>query len=171
MLARAEFTVRPRLPVESMGTCTCYVSHDRITVGDNDTGSPAFGVDSRWSVLVCGMGTRNKYMSPDDTTDSHKCVGEIWEYWSASPYAANATNAWNVNFNNGNDNANNKSNNNYVRLVRGGEWIKSPLQYSGRMSGNPTSSSFSGWGEVHGCSMHRDFNLEMGRSGEGNRRS
>jgi len=32
-------------------------------------------------------------------------------------------NAWNVNFNNGSDNVNNKSNNNYVRLVRSGEWI------------------------------------------------
>ncbi len=40
---------------------------------------------------------------------------------SASPYAPNAGNAWNVNFNNGNDNANNKGNNNAVRLVRGGE--------------------------------------------------
>lgn len=33
----------------------------------------------------------------------------------------NAGNAWNVNFNNGNDNANNQGNNNAVRLVRGGE--------------------------------------------------
>ncbi|MBK1736175.1 hypothetical protein CKO15_13010 [Halorhodospira abdelmalekii] len=42
-------------------------------------------------------------------------------FWSASPYAGNSDNAWNVNFNNGNDNWNNKSNNNRVRLVRGGE--------------------------------------------------
>ena len=41
-------------------------------------------------------------------------------FWSASSYVPNPTNAWNVNFNNGNDNANNKTNNNYVRLVRGG---------------------------------------------------
>ena len=54
--------------------------------------------------------------------DSHKCVGEIKGYWSASPYAGNAANAWNVNFNNGNDNINNKSNTNNVRLVRAGEW-------------------------------------------------
>ena len=40
---------------------------------------------------------------------------------SASPYAPDAGNAWNVNFNNGNDNANNQGNNNAVRLVRGGE--------------------------------------------------
>jgi len=42
-------------------------------------------------------------------------------FWSASPYAGNSDNAWNVNFNNGNDNNWNKSNNNRVRLVRGGE--------------------------------------------------
>ena len=41
-------------------------------------------------------------------------------FWSASPYAPDAGNAWNVNFNNGNDNANNQGNN-AVRLVRGGE--------------------------------------------------
>ena len=39
-------------------------------------------------------------------------------YWSSTTYAPNTTNAWNVNFNNGNDNANNKTNTNYVRCVR-----------------------------------------------------
>jgi len=41
---------------------------------------------------------------------------------SASPYAGNAANAWNVNFNNGNvnnnRNNNNRNNNDLVRLVR-----------------------------------------------------
>ena len=41
-------------------------------------------------------------------------------YWSSTTYANNPTNAWNVNFNDGNVNANNKTNNNYVRAVRGG---------------------------------------------------
>jgi hypothetical protein len=41
-------------------------------------------------------------------------------YWSASTYQNNPTNAWNVNFNDGNVNNNNKSNNNYVRAVRSG---------------------------------------------------
>ncbi len=41
-------------------------------------------------------------------------------YWSSSTYADNPTNAWNVNFNDGNVNANNKTNNNAVRAVRGG---------------------------------------------------
>ena len=41
-------------------------------------------------------------------------------FWSGSSYVPNPTNAWNVNFNDGNTNANNKTNNNYVRLVRGG---------------------------------------------------
>ena len=41
-------------------------------------------------------------------------------YWSSSTNANNPTNAWNVNFNDGNVNANNKSNTNFVRAVRGG---------------------------------------------------
>ena len=41
-------------------------------------------------------------------------------YWASSSYANNPANAWNVNFNDGNVNANNKSNNNFVRAVRGG---------------------------------------------------
>ena len=39
-------------------------------------------------------------------------------YWSSTTNASNTDNAWNVNFNNGNDNWNNKSNTNYVRCVR-----------------------------------------------------
>jgi len=41
-------------------------------------------------------------------------------YWSSTSNANNPTNAWNVNFNNGNVNNNDKSNNNFVRAVRGG---------------------------------------------------
>lgn len=40
-------------------------------------------------------------------------------YWSSTTYAGNTTNAWNVNFNDGNTNNNNKTNTNYVRCVRG----------------------------------------------------
>lgn len=40
-------------------------------------------------------------------------------YWSSTTYAPNTTNAWRVNFNNGNVNNNNKTNNNYVRCVSG----------------------------------------------------
>jgi len=42
-------------------------------------------------------------------------------YWSASPYAGGATNAWVVYFVNGNDGAGNKASSNSVRLVRGGQ--------------------------------------------------
>lgn len=38
-----------------------------------------------------------------------------------SPYAGDADNAWNVNFNNGNSNWNNRNNDNYVRAVRASE--------------------------------------------------
>ena len=37
---------------------------------------------------------------------------------SASPNANNTNNAWQLNFNTGNDNTNNRNNNNRVRLVR-----------------------------------------------------
>ena len=40
------------------------------------------------------------------------------DYWSTTTNASNTSNAWNVNFNNGNDNWNNKSNDNYVCCVR-----------------------------------------------------
>jgi len=114
MLARAEFTVRPRLPIWQQ-------------IGDIDTGYPASGVDSRW-VLLQG----DEFVMRPRIKEPHKYAGEIKGYWSASPYAANATNAWNVNFNNGNDNVNNKSNSNNVRLVRGGEWIESLTQEAQR---------------------------------------
>jgi len=42
-------------------------------------------------------------------------------YWSSTTNASDSSNAWNVNFNNGNDDWNNKSNSNYVRCVRAGE--------------------------------------------------
>jgi len=45
------------------------------------------------------------------------------------------------------------------------------LQNSEGMSGNPTSSPFLGWNELHGDSMERNSSSEMGRSGEANRRS
>jgi hypothetical protein len=41
-------------------------------------------------------------------------------YWSSTTNANNPSNAWNVNFNNGNVNANDKSNTLFVRVVRGG---------------------------------------------------
>lgn len=40
-------------------------------------------------------------------------------YWSSSAYVDDSSNAWNVNFKNGNTNNNNKSNSNHVRCVRG----------------------------------------------------
>jgi len=42
-------------------------------------------------------------------------------YWSSSSYAANATGAWVVGFDGGGDGADIRSNNGYVRLVRGGQ--------------------------------------------------
>lgn len=41
-------------------------------------------------------------------------------YWSSTTNASDSGNAWNVNFNKGNDNWNNKTNSNYVRCVRSG---------------------------------------------------
>ncbi|HIP12603.1 MAG TPA: DUF1566 domain-containing protein [Arcobacter sp.] len=39
-------------------------------------------------------------------------------YWSATTNASDTSNAWNVNFNNGNDNWNDKTNTYFVRCVR-----------------------------------------------------
>ena len=41
-------------------------------------------------------------------------------YWSSTTNAGNSSNAWNVNFNDGNVNNDNKSNSLRVRAVRGG---------------------------------------------------
>jgi hypothetical protein len=41
-------------------------------------------------------------------------------YWSSTSNAANPSNAWNVNFNDGNVNANDKNNTFRARAVRGG---------------------------------------------------
>ncbi len=48
--------------------------------------------------------------------------------------------------------------------------LKSQLQNSGWMSGNPTLSPFSGWNEMHGGSMDRNSSSEMGQRGEAGRR-
>ena len=61
------------------------------------------------AVRVCQQGAGNKWRWSQSNN-----------YWSATTYQNNPSNAWNVNFNDGNVNANNKSNNNYVRGVRGG---------------------------------------------------
>jgi len=42
-------------------------------------------------------------------------------FWSASPYASHSYNAWSVSFNYGNSGSHNRDDNNYVRLVRGGQ--------------------------------------------------
>ena len=39
-------------------------------------------------------------------------------FWSSTTNASDTSNAWNVNFNNGNDNWNDKANTNFVRCVR-----------------------------------------------------
>jgi len=149
MPARAEFTVRLRHLDRYFVMDSRLRGNDDLRLGYNDTGYPTLRMDSWWSFLkVCcdswipsqavddekgkclvksvipvQTGIHVAIKTPSRKKGSHKCVGEKMGYWSASPYAANATNAWNVNFNNGNDNVNNKTNNNGVRLVRGGEWI------------------------------------------------
>jgi len=42
-------------------------------------------------------------------------------YWMSTTYAVSVNSAWMVNFNNGNDSTSDKSNNHYVRPVRGGK--------------------------------------------------
>ena len=52
---------------------------------------------------------------------SGQTIVQSSDYWSATSNANNATNAWNVDFNNGNVNNDDKSNdNNHAWCVRGG---------------------------------------------------
>lgn len=55
----------------------------------------------------------------DAASSEHPSVATS-NYWSSTTNASDTSNAWNVNFNNGNDNRNDKTNTNYVRCVRGG---------------------------------------------------
>jgi len=50
---------------------------------------------------------------------SGKAITASDYYWSGTTNANNTTNAWNVNFNNGNTNNNDKTNGKYARCVRG----------------------------------------------------
>ena len=52
-------------------------------------------------------------------------------YWSATTYADNPNNAWNVNFNNGNANNNNKTNDNRFRIAGGVAGMKVSWQVTG----------------------------------------
>ena len=67
----------------------------------------------RWSFRVAPWSARLKRRASTRANAS--------DFWSASPDASDSDNAWNLNFNNGNDNWNNRSNAKHVRLVRAGE--------------------------------------------------
>lgn len=57
---------------------------------------------------------------PAGARDQAEGATQSNNYWSATTYQPNPTNAWIVNFNDGNVNNDNKTNNNYVRAVRAG---------------------------------------------------
>jgi hypothetical protein len=57
---------------------------------------------------------------PVDSRGQVERESESNNYWSSSTYQNNPSNAWNVNFNDGNTNNNNKTNNRRVRAVRAG---------------------------------------------------
>lgn len=76
-------------------------------------------------LLLCDFATKifwyNKWDYETFSYNLDKCEVYIItadNYWSSSPNVSDSSNAWNVNFNNGNDNWNNKSNSNLVRCVR-----------------------------------------------------
>lgn len=84
--------------------------------------SPVAGPRHKGIVPGCG---RARFSGPhtgcqSGTREQAEGVTQSNNYWSSTTYQNNPTNAWIVNFNDGNVNANNKSNNNYVRAVRGG---------------------------------------------------
>ncbi len=64
------------------------------------------------------------YLLADRSIISSPAISSVFtnvfssNYWSSTTNASNTSNAWNVNFNKGNDNWNDKTNSNYVRCVR-----------------------------------------------------
>jgi len=67
-----------------------------------------------------GPFTMRGYYQPGAKGRSGQTSVQSANYWSSTTNANNTSNAWNVNFNDGNVNTNDKSNNNYVWCVRGG---------------------------------------------------
>ena len=86
----------------------------RLTVRRRGPQASGLGHGSRFSDGAVGGPSR------EVGTGDGNSAGQYPPCRSASAYAGNAGNAWNLNFNNGNDNANNRNNNNQARLVRGG---------------------------------------------------
>jgi hypothetical protein len=84
--------------------------------------SPVAGPRHKDAFPLCGAARRPgpHTGSESGTREQAEGVTQSNNYWSSTTYQNNPTNAWNVNFNDGNVNAKNKSNNNYVRAVRGG---------------------------------------------------
>lgn len=102
MIMRSRFHQRPRLVLPS---------------GERQL--PVVGTRHKGIFTGCGPAR-----CPGAATAANKRNGQTQSnnYWSSSTITANPNNAWIVNFNNGNVNNDNKSNNYYVRAVRGGSW-------------------------------------------------
>jgi hypothetical protein len=71
------------------------------------------GIILRWGLSPQASMTR------EGKGRSGQIIVQSSNYWSATTNANNTSNAWNVNFNNGNVNTNDKTNNNFVWCVRG----------------------------------------------------
>ena len=66
-----------------------------------------------------GRSSGSRLLAPGER-QSGQTIVQSSDYWSATTNASNTTNAWDVNFNNGNVDNDNKSNTNFVWCVRGG---------------------------------------------------
>ncbi len=66
-----------------------------------------------------GRSSGSRLLAPRER-QSGQTIVQSSDYWSGTTNANNTTNAWDVNFNNGNVDNNDKSNTNFVWCVRGG---------------------------------------------------
>ena len=93
-------------------------SLSRLRLGGGVRRSPERGRGTRASFSrTCGAGRLGPMRG---IGNKRRGMTAANNYWSATTNATNPNNAWNVNFNDGNSNNDNKTNNNYVRAVRGG---------------------------------------------------
>jgi len=105
------------------GTATVYTWQGALQAAQTLNGAGGFAGFTDWrvpNIKELNSIVENQCTLPSINATIFPATVSSW-YWSASPYAGIATDAWDVFFGSGYDLASFKSSNSDVRLVRGGQ--------------------------------------------------